>query len=115
MTLRKRLALAAFVGDGHTTTALGREGRAAEDVAAVRPHKVLASERLARGRLRRPRPALAGAGSTAAGHAAACGTGSGEGCAGSRWLGAAGRDGAALAAAGVALDIGQREAGEPDP
>ena len=44
MTLRKRLALAAFVGDGHTTTALGREGRAAEDVAELRPHKVLASE-----------------------------------------------------------------------
>ena len=44
VTLRKRLALAAFVGDGHTTTALGREGRAAEDVAELRPHKVLASE-----------------------------------------------------------------------
>ena len=43
-TLRKRLALAAFVGDGHTTTALGREGRAVEDVAEARPHKVLASE-----------------------------------------------------------------------
>ena len=44
VTLRKRLAMAAFVGDGHTTTALGREGRAAEDVAELRPHKVLASE-----------------------------------------------------------------------
>jgi hypothetical protein len=44
VTLRKRLALAAFVGDGHTTTALGREGMAAEDVAELRPHKVLASE-----------------------------------------------------------------------
>ena len=44
MTLRKRLAMAAFVGDGHTTTALGREGRAAEDVAELRPHKLLASE-----------------------------------------------------------------------
>ena len=44
VTLRKRLALAAFVGDGHTTTALGREGREAEDVAELRPHKVLASE-----------------------------------------------------------------------
>lgn len=44
VTLRKRLATAAFVGDGHTTTALGREGRAAEDVAELRPHKVLASE-----------------------------------------------------------------------
>ena len=44
VTPRKRLALAAFVGDGHTTTALGREGRAAEDVAALKPHKLLASE-----------------------------------------------------------------------
>jgi AMP-binding enzyme len=44
VTLRKRLGMAAFVGDGHTTTALGREGRAAEDVAELRPHKVLASE-----------------------------------------------------------------------
>jgi hypothetical protein len=44
VTLRKRLAMAAFVGDGHTTTVLGREGRAAEDVEALRPHKVLASE-----------------------------------------------------------------------
>jgi hypothetical protein len=43
-TLRKRLALAAFVGDGHTTTALGREGREVEDVAEARPHKVLTSE-----------------------------------------------------------------------
>lgn len=44
VTLRKRLALAAFVGDGQTTTVLGREGRAAEDVAELRPHKALASE-----------------------------------------------------------------------
>ena len=44
VTLGKRLALAAFVGDGHTASALGREGRAAEDVVEVRPHKVLASE-----------------------------------------------------------------------
>jgi hypothetical protein len=44
VTLRKRLAMAAFVGDGHTTTALGRECRAPEDVAELRPHKVLASE-----------------------------------------------------------------------
>jgi hypothetical protein len=44
VTLRKRLGMAAFVGDGYTTTALGREGRAAEDVAELRPHKVLASE-----------------------------------------------------------------------
>jgi hypothetical protein len=44
VTLGKRLAMAAFVGDGHTTTALGREGRAAEDVTELRPHKALASE-----------------------------------------------------------------------
>ena len=44
VTLRKRLAMAAFVGDGHTTTVLGREGRAAEDVGELRPHKMLASE-----------------------------------------------------------------------
>jgi hypothetical protein len=44
VTLRKRLALAAFVGDGHTATALGREGRAAEDLGRLRPHKVVASE-----------------------------------------------------------------------
>ena len=84
VTLRKRLALAAFVGDGHTTTALGREGRAAEDVAVLRPHKVLASEAWVGAR------ATAGArggrpGSTAAGPAAACRMGSGGGCAGSRW------------------------------
>lgn len=45
VTLRKRLAFAAFVGDGYTTTALGREGRAAEDLKELRPHKVVASER----------------------------------------------------------------------
>jgi hypothetical protein len=44
VTLRKRLAIAAFVGDGRTTTVLGAEGRAAEDVAELRPHKVVASE-----------------------------------------------------------------------
>ena len=44
VTLRKRLGMAAFVGDGHTTTALGREGRAAEDMTELRPHKALASE-----------------------------------------------------------------------
>ena len=44
VTLRKRLAMAAFVGDGHTTTTLGRDGRAAEDVTELRPHKALASE-----------------------------------------------------------------------
>jgi len=44
VTLHKRLALAAFVGDGHTTAGLGREGRAAEDIEALRPHKALVSE-----------------------------------------------------------------------
>ena len=44
VTVRKRLAMAAFVGDGYTTTALGREGRAPEDVAGLRPHKALVSE-----------------------------------------------------------------------
>jgi len=44
VTLRKRLRWAAFVGDGHTTTALGREGRAEEDLRALRPHKAVASE-----------------------------------------------------------------------
>jgi hypothetical protein len=45
VSLRTRLAVAAFVGDGRTTVALGREERAAEDVATLRPHKVLASGR----------------------------------------------------------------------
>ncbi len=44
VTLRKRLAMAAFVGDGRTMTALGREGRAAEEIALLRPHTLLASE-----------------------------------------------------------------------
>jgi hypothetical protein len=44
VTLRKRLAMAAFVGDGLTTTALGREHRAADDVRELRPHKAVASE-----------------------------------------------------------------------
>jgi hypothetical protein len=43
MTLRRRLALAAFVGDGCTTAVLGREGRAVDDLTVVRPQKVLAS------------------------------------------------------------------------
>jgi hypothetical protein len=83
VTLRKRLAMAAFVGDGHTTTALGRDGRAADDVAELRPHKLLASEpwvaALCEGRgprwpggLDRHRPAVA------------CRRCSGGGCASSR-------------------------------
>jgi len=43
VTLQMRLAIAAFVGDGRTTVALGREERAAEDMKALCPHKVLAS------------------------------------------------------------------------
>lgn len=43
VSLGTRLGLAAFVGDGHTTVALGREERTAEEVATLRPHKVLAS------------------------------------------------------------------------
>ena len=41
--LRTRLAWAASVGDGLTTTVLGREGRTSEDVAELRPHKMLVS------------------------------------------------------------------------
>ncbi len=44
VTLAKRLALAASIGDGQATTALGREGRAGDDVATVRPHGIVASE-----------------------------------------------------------------------
>jgi hypothetical protein len=43
VSLRSRLAWAAFVGDGLTTTALGREGRAEEEVRQLRPHELLAS------------------------------------------------------------------------
>jgi hypothetical protein len=41
VTLDSRLALAGFVGDGLTTTALGREGLTSDDVVALRPHKAL--------------------------------------------------------------------------
>ncbi len=44
VTLRKRLAMAALVGDGATTITLGREGGGAAEVVALRPHKLLASE-----------------------------------------------------------------------
>jgi acyl-CoA synthetase (AMP-forming)/AMP-acid ligase II len=43
VTLATRLALHAFVGDGHTAAVLGREGGAPEDVPALRPHRLLAS------------------------------------------------------------------------
>ena len=43
VSLRTRLAVAAFVGDGRTSVALGREERAAEQVKMLRPHKALAS------------------------------------------------------------------------
>jgi hypothetical protein len=41
--LARRLAIAGFVGDGNTTTALGQEACADKDVAALRPHKMLVS------------------------------------------------------------------------
>jgi hypothetical protein len=41
--LATRLALAAFVGDGLTTTALGGDGRTGEDVVALRPQKMIVS------------------------------------------------------------------------
>jgi hypothetical protein len=41
--LGTRLAVAGFVGDGVTTTALGREARADKDVAELRPHKMVMS------------------------------------------------------------------------
>jgi hypothetical protein len=40
-SLEARLALASFVGDGLTTSAIGGEGRTSADVAALRPHKLL--------------------------------------------------------------------------
>jgi hypothetical protein len=43
VSLGTRLALATFVGDGLTTTALGQEGRADEDLASLRPHKMIIS------------------------------------------------------------------------
>lgn len=42
MTLAGRIAYHAFVGDGYTTTALGRTG-AADDLALLRPHKAQVS------------------------------------------------------------------------
>ena len=39
--LGARLALHAFVGDGLTSTTIGREGRASEDIMQLRPHKML--------------------------------------------------------------------------
>jgi hypothetical protein len=41
-SLEARLALASFVGDGLTASAIGAEGRTSADVAALRPHKLLA-------------------------------------------------------------------------
>jgi len=42
-SLTTRLALAAFVGDGLTTTALGDEARTEKDIAELRPHKMMVS------------------------------------------------------------------------
>jgi hypothetical protein len=44
VTLAVRLAGYAFVGDGCTITAFGREGKASEDVLLIRPHTLLASQ-----------------------------------------------------------------------
>ena len=113
VTLRKRLAIAAFVADGHTTTALGREGRAVEDVAELRPHKVLTSEPwlaaacdgrgprwpagLDRGRARRRvQEAFGGRMRTVEASSPV-----------------AEATALALAAAGITLDVGYGEAGEP--
>jgi hypothetical protein len=41
VTLAARLALAGFVGDGLSTTALGREGRTSDDIVALRPHTMI--------------------------------------------------------------------------
>jgi hypothetical protein len=43
VSLGTRLAVAGFVGDGNTTTALGLETRTDKDVAALRPHKMVVS------------------------------------------------------------------------
>jgi hypothetical protein len=43
VSLPARLLVAAFVGDGRTTVALGRDDRAADDIKALAPHKALAS------------------------------------------------------------------------
>ncbi len=42
VTPRLRLALLAFAGDGSTTTAIGTPGRATVEIAALRPHKIVA-------------------------------------------------------------------------
>jgi hypothetical protein len=41
--LSTRLALAAFVGDGHTTTVLGRLAQIDKDMQELKPHKMLLS------------------------------------------------------------------------
>ena len=43
VSLSTRLALASFVGDGLTTTALGHEARTEKDIAELRPHKMMVS------------------------------------------------------------------------
>jgi hypothetical protein len=43
VSLPARLLVAAFVGDGRTSVALGRDDRTAEDIQALAPHKALAS------------------------------------------------------------------------
>ncbi len=113
VTLRKRLALAAFVGDGHTTTALGREGRAAEDVAELRPHKVLASEPWVAAACDGRGPRWPAGLDRRLGRAAACRTALGGRL---RWVevGAAvpSETARALAAAGITLDVRDGASGE---
>lgn len=43
VALGVRLALLAFAGDGYTTLALGTAGREAEEITALRPHKIVAA------------------------------------------------------------------------
>jgi hypothetical protein len=113
-SLQSRLLWAAFVGDGRTTTALGTGGRTSSDVAALRPHRMVVSggwiEAVCGGRgprwpagvdrpwvRRRVQDALGGR---------------------ARWVGsdrAMAPDAArALAAAGVALEVGPEEAEDGD-
>jgi hypothetical protein len=44
VTLSTRLAYLGYIGDGRITTAFGREGLVADDLAALRPHRILVSD-----------------------------------------------------------------------
>ena len=56
-TFAARLALFSFVGDGRTTTALGTADRELEDIAEVRPHKIVAPGAVLEAALRAAPPA----------------------------------------------------------